>query len=187
MKRSYKFRLLAAVSLLYCSSAMAATIYKSVDANGVVSYSDTKPEHEVLVETIEIAVQQPASGELTQQRLQDMRETTDRMAADRMARERHRAEMRQLEAQTAAREAEQDMPEYSDSPVTYGGYYPYPVQQPWLRPPHHRPEHPIIRPPLLPPHHNRPSSTRPLPSNDYPASLIRRHYDPKVRASLDRR
>ena len=187
MKRSLRLRTLSAVSLLCCSSAMAATIYKSVDANGVVSYSDTKPENEVLVETIEIEVQQPQSSELTEQRLQDMRETTDRMVADRMARERHRAEMRELDAQTAAQRAAQDIPDHYDSPVTYGGYYPYPVQRPWLRPPHHRPEHPIVRPPLLPPAYNRPSSTRPLPSNDYPASLIRRHYDPKVRASLDKR
>lgn len=187
MKRPNRLRLLSAIALLCCNTAMAATIYKSVDANGVVSYSDTKPEQEVLVETIEIQVQQPQSSDLTEQRLHDMRETTDRMVADRMARERHRAEMRQLDAQTPAEAAAQDIPDYYDSPVTYGGYYPYPAQRPWLRPPHHRPEHPIVRPPLLPPGYNRPSSTRPLPSNDYPASLIRRHYDPKVRASLDKR
>lgn len=165
---------------------MTATIYKSVDANGVVTFSDTQPEQAVLVETLEIDVQEPPEGELAQQRLQDMRETTDRMAADRMAREKHRAEMRQLDAQIARQEAPRDVTEYYDAPVVFGGYYPYPARRPWRHPDHPRPEHPIVRPPLLPPAHtNRPTSTRPPPSADYPASLVRRHYDPKVRASLD--
>lgn len=185
MKHMNTLRWLSAVSLLCCGSAIAATIYKSVDANGVVTFSDIKPENEVLVETLEIDIQEPQSSELAQQRLQDMRETTDRMAADRMAREKHRAEMRQLDAQIETQEAPQDLTEYYDNPVIYTGYYPYPARHPWRHPNRPRPEHPIAKPPLLRPDQNRPTSTRPLPSNDYPASLIRRHYNPKVRASLD--
>jgi hypothetical protein len=190
MKRFNRLRLLSALPLLCCGPALAATIYKSVDANGVVSFSDTKPEQAVLVETVVIDVQEPSS-EVTQQRLQDMRETTDRMVADRMARERHRAEMRQLDAQTAAQHRSQGAPEdltdYYTSPVIFGGYSPFPARRPWRHPNRPRPEHPIARPPLLPPGLHRSSSTRPLPSNDYPASLVRRHYDPKVRASLDKK
>jgi len=184
MKHLYSLRLLWALSLLGCGPAVAATIYKSVDANGVVTFSDTKPEHDVLVETMVIEVQEPPPSELTQQRLQDMRETTNRMAADRMAREKHRAQMRQLEAQRAEQESPQELIEYYDSPVVYTGYSPYPARRPWRPPNHHRPEHPIVKPPLLPPGQQYPLSTRPLPVNDYPANLIRRHYDPKVRAAL---
>jgi hypothetical protein len=188
MKPLERLRLLSALSLLCCGPALAATIYKSVDANGVVSFSDTRPEHAVLVETVVIDVQEPSS-EVTQQRLQDMRETTDRMVADRIARERHRAEMRQLDAQATAQhrsqEPPQDLTDYYTSPVIFSGYSPFPARRQWRHPNHPRPEHPIARPPLLPPGLHRPS-TRPLPSHDYPASLVRRHYDPKVRASLDK-
>lgn len=191
MNRMKTLPILFALSTLCCEPGLAATIYKSVDANGVVSFSDTKPEHEVLVETLEIEVLEPPASEVAQQRLQDMRETTDRMVADRMARERHRAEMRQIDAQSAmqdpVQDTSQDLTDYYASPVIYSGYRPFPVRRPWQRPHYPRPEHPIAKPPLLRPDQYRPpSSTRPPPSADYPASLVRRHYDPKVRASLDR-
>lgn len=185
MNRMNRLRWLPALCLLCCAPAITATIYKTVDANGVVSFSDTKPENEVLLETVVIEVQEPQSSEAAQQRLEDMRETTDRMVADRMARERHRAEMRQLDAQSAPQAPPQDLSDYYASPVVYSGYQTFPVRRPWRHPNRPRPEHPIAKPPLLPPGQYRPPSTRPLPSNDYPASLVRRHYDPKVRAALD--
>lgn len=163
---------------------MSATVYKSVDDNGVVTFSDTQPPPGMLVETMVIDAQVPPPSDLEQQRLQDMRETTDRMASDRMAREKHRAEMRQLQAQTDAQQAAQEYPEYYDSSTIYSGYYNYPVRRPWRRPHHPKPVHPIARPPLRHPGQNLPSTIRPLPGNNYPASLIRRHYPPKVRKAF---
>ncbi|HEY6130376.1 MAG TPA: hypothetical protein VIV27_00070, partial [Halioglobus sp.] len=152
-----------------------------IDENGVVIFSDTKPAEEALVETIVIDEQAPPS-EQGKQRLQDMRETTDRMISDRMAREKHRAEMRQLEAQTEARQATPDIVDDYEDTWIYPGYYGNPVQRPWRSNRHLRPDHPIARPPMRPPKHLPPDFR---PSDfDYPASLIRRQYDPKVREAF---
>lgn len=178
------------VVLMLCSlPAVADTVYRTVDENGVVSFSDARPDGDGPVETMVIDIPQPQPGEEQQERLQDMRETTDRMVADRMAREKHRAEMRKMQAETDARTAARDYPDYPQYPDSstvysgYGGYYNYPRRRPRYghRP---RPVHPIARPPLRPPVHGRPPHVRPLPSHDYPASLIRRSYNPKVRAAL---
>ena len=171
MNRSRKYHWLPALSLLCCLPSFAETVYKSVDDSGAVSFSDTRPAGDIPVETMVIEVPTPPSSDLAGQRLQDMRETTDRMAADRMAREKHRAELRQLGAQEYAQKSSPDLTEYYDTTTAYTGYYPS-----WRRP--HRPVHPIARPPLLSP---RPHA---LTKHDYPASLIRKSYDPKVRAAL---
>jgi hypothetical protein len=165
------------MALLYCLPGFAATVYKAIDENGVVSYSDTRPPENILVETIVINIEDPPSDDQAQQRLQDMRETTDRMAVDRMAREKHRAEMQQLQAQTDAQQASQEYPQYYDSSAIYSGYYNYPVRHPRWRTYRPRPEHPIARPPLRPPH------LQPLPKNNFPAPHIRPLFTPKVRGA----
>ena len=166
---------------------LTATVYRTVDEQGVVSFSDIKPAGDPSVETMEIDARAPQLSEVEQQRLQDMRETTDRMAADRMAREKHRAELRKLQAETQPRyqNPAQGDPGYAGYSSGYSGYYNYPARRPW-RPIHRpRPEHPIVRPPLRPPlHGDRPPIGIKLPGNDYPASLIRRNYPPKVREAF---
>lgn len=178
MNHSRTYRWSSALLLLCSLPSFADTVYKSVDDNGAVSFSDTRPAGDILVETVVIDVPPRPSSDVTEQRLEDMRETTDRMAADRMAREKHRAELRQLDAQQYAQTSSQDLTEYYDTTTTYTGYYPYryPTRRALRRP--HRPVHPIARPPLLTP------TPQPLPGHDYPASLIRKSYDPKVRAAL---
>ncbi|MEZ5571312.1 MAG: DUF4124 domain-containing protein [Halioglobus sp.] len=177
---------LAGMALLCSLPGLAATVYKSIDANGVVTFSDSKPPEEILVEILEIDALQPTNNEAAQQRLENMRETTDRMVADRMARERHRAELRNLDAQTAAQQtaAQQSSQIDNNNSITYTNFIPYRVHRPWRSPRVQLPEHPITRPPMRPSQPNLPPGVRPLPGNEYPASLIRRGYDPKVRAAL---
>jgi len=174
------------MATLWCLPNYAATIYKSVDQNGVVQYSDTRPTDVNVLETMVIDESTVPPAGQAEQRLQDMRETTDRMVADRMAREKHRAELRQIDAQTNARQAEQDTRDYVDTSPVYIGYYDYPGRRPWRpwRGHHPRPEHPITHPPLRHPVEKRVTGMRPLPGNDYPASLIRKSYDPKVREAF---
>lgn len=186
---STKHKWLPALALLYCMPDLAATVYKTVDEAGVVSFTDIKPTGEAAVETLVIDARAPQVSEAEQQRLQDMRDTTDRMAADRMAREKHRAELRQLQAQMQT----QYQPEYpADNNPGYSGYYNYPARRPWGRKHRPQPEHPIVvppiaRPPLRPPTQGHSSNVRTsLPGNNYPASLIRKSYDPKVRAAFRR-
>jgi septal ring-binding cell division protein DamX len=136
------------LTLLHCTTAQAATVYKTVDEDGVVSFSDTKPASDEPVETLKINAQAPAgSAEEEQQRLEDMRETTDRMAADRMAREKQRAELRQQQPQTTP--AQPDYTDYMGYSTRNSGYYRYPVRRPVLTP-RPTPEHPIARPPIRP-------------------------------------
>lgn len=177
MNRLRQYYCLSALSLLCCLPAAAATVYKSVDDSGVVSFSDTPPTGDVLVETVVIEEQVPLSGDASQQRLEEMRETTDRMVADRMARERHRAELRELNAREYAPAAPQQLDTYYDTPFVYTGFAGdnrYPPRRNWRHP--HKPQHPVA-PPLRPPAHYQPDF-------DYPAKLIRKSYDPKVRAAV---
>lgn len=181
MNRSPKHPWLPTLAILWCLPGFAATIYKSIDENGVVTFSDTRPADDILVETMVINVQSVPPGGQTQQRLQDMRETTDRLVADRMAREKHRAQLRQIAAQTNAQQAASNVPNRVDSSPIFTGVNSWPVYRPWRpwRPGGHwRSDHPSARPPLRPP------GIQPLPDYDYPGSLIRRRYDPRVRAAL---
>lgn len=167
------------------SLTFAATVYKTVDANGVVSYSDVQPATSEPVETLEFDGRAPDISETEQQRLEAMRETTDRMVADRQQREQHRAELRKQRAEQAARQpppnAVYDYPRYRGYTGGYPVYYPYPVRRPgggWGRP---HPVHPIAPVPLR---HSVPGRSHGLPGNDYPASLVRKHYSPPVRAAF---
>jgi len=178
---------LGALLLLACLPAAAAKVYKTVDANGVVSFSDTQPADASEVELLEIEVTEPQLSATDQQRLEDMRETTDRMAADRRARELHRAELRQQRtpAQTQVVEVGSGDDGYANG---YSGYYPYPVRRPGWRP---RPTHPIARPPGYRPPMRPPLGIQPRPQPakpiiDYPASLVRKSYSPEVRAAFER-
>ena len=182
MNRPSRYRCLPALALLVCLPSLAATVYKSIDEQGVVSFSDAPPQNEILLETVVIDNQASLSSEQAQQNLQNMRETTDRMVADRMAREKHRAEMRELDVQAEAMQTPQ-YPEYYEDRATYSGSYNYRTTPYWRRPGHVRPVHPIARPPLRRPGH-RPRGTEPLPVNNFPAPHIRPLFTPKVRGSV---
>ena len=176
--------------LLGSSCAWAATVYKTVDENGVVSFSDTAPVEEQAIEIIQIDARTPESSESAQEQLEAMRETTDRMVADRQQREKHRAELRQLQAEKTRQSQviEYTAPtDYSYSRSgTFTGYYPYPVYRPGAghRP---KPRPPIARPPLRPrPPTHRPEHRVISPGHDYPASLIRKSYSAPVRAAFEK-
>jgi hypothetical protein len=194
-KRTIKFSWLPGLALLCCLPGQAATVYRTVDADGVVSFSDTRPADDTPVDTLVVDGRAPQVSEAEQQRLKDMRDTTDRMAADRMAREKHRAEIRQLQAQSQPQYPAQ-YPNYYDpgyigSVSGYSRYNRYPARRPWRSGHRPRPEHPIARPPLRPPLHrpgrNSESHVRTsLPGNNYPASQIRKYYPPNVRAAFEK-
>jgi hypothetical protein len=178
MNRPAVIRWLPALLLLCSQPVPATTVYKSVDDSGVVSFSDTVIEENVQLEQVEIDVEE-TRDEDAQQRLHDMRDTTDRMAADRRAREKHRAEMRELQAETdALRTPQYYSNEYDYRTVHTGGYgyYNYPNRRYYRRPGHGRPEHPIARPPLRP-------HTRPAYQDNFPAPHIRPLFTPRTRGA----
>ena len=159
------------ISLAVSSLALGqqSTVYRTVDENGVVSFSDTPPE-EGGADKVQIDAPAPSSTGEYVENLEAMRETTDRMAEDRRAREKHRAEMRELAARTEAYEQSQQpqVIEYDNYLPSYvGGYYRpghghgRPPWRPGYRP---KPEHPIARPP------QRTQNARPTQGN---AQLMR--------------
>lgn len=138
-------KLIPALLILWTPSVLATTVYKTVDENGVVSFSDSSSEGEnAQVMHIATPPTQPAGDQAAN--LEAMRETTDRMAEDRREREKHRAELRELASTPPSTAA----PSYIDSySTTVGGGYYYPPGNPPWRPGHRpKPEHPIVRPPL---------------------------------------
>lgn len=162
----------------------AATVYKTVDENGVVSYSDTPPEGDVSVETLTIDAAAPELSDTERQRLDDMRETTDRMVADRQQREKHRAELRKEQAQSPLPNSQPVYPAY---PGTYPVYIPYRVVRPGHSGNRPRPVHPVARPPLRAPDPGQHTwSGSSLPDTSYPASMIRKSYSPQVRAAFEK-
>lgn len=144
-------RRLITLSFVYCMAVGATTVYKSVDENGVVTFSDTFPEGDVQVEILEIDAPPPQDPNAYQEELEAMDEATEQMVADRMARERHRAELREIEART---EAYRVRPEPVYDPDPYNRYLPlYTGRRDRIR--HHPewqpgPEYPATRPPLRP-------------------------------------
>ncbi|MGB5441270.1 MAG: DUF4124 domain-containing protein [Gammaproteobacteria bacterium] len=170
---------LPAVVLLCCLPALAATVYRTVDANGVVRFSDSKPESDAPVETLVIDTPAPQPGDISRQRLRAMREISERMAADRMAREKHRLELRLLEAQIQPPQQPayqpDDSPVYFTYPLGYSGYYNYPPPRSWKRWHRRQREHSITGPSRYRPSQGQRTRARHLiTNNDYPASRIRK-------------
>ncbi len=145
-------RVAGIIFLLYCLPCAATTIYKSVDAQGRVSYSDQRPVETTLVEILEYTETAPTLAADDAARLAAMRETTDRMAADRREREASRARLRRERGTTQIVQVQQE-PYYLPS---YGRR----VHRPVIRPPIHRPL-PVGQPAIR---------------SQYPAKLIRQHY-----------
>ena len=144
---------LFALLLLRLSPVQAepTTVYRTVDAQGTVTFSD-QPPADAQAQVLSIEVPPPAEPGLLEERLEAMRETTARMAADRRARESQRAELaaaRQPEPQpgTAAGTAAGTMPRTLVVPTA--PLYGWPAyHRPWRPRPPVRP-HPV-QPPLLP-------------------------------------
>ena len=166
-------RLFLLAFFLHCPPGLATTVYKSMDETGAVSFSDTLPEDSPAIETFEITIHEAASTDSTEL-LEEMRQTTHRMAADRREREKHRAEMRQLQLHNSRQKNKPVYPPHYDtitsSYSTAGSYYRYPLKRPaW-------PRHPIVRPPLRPPNHGNPVEY-------FPAPHIRPLFAPRTRGA----
>ena len=168
-------RLLASLLLLLSPLALAqqTTVYKTVDEQGVVSFSDSPPADSPDAEKFQIDTPAPQPTGEYEKNLEAMRETTDRMADDRRAREKHRAEMRELAARSGSygQAAEPATVQYDQYLPSYGysssGHY-RPGKPPWRPGYRPKPEHPIARPPHRPP--PPPANTRPTQGN---AQLMR--------------
>jgi hypothetical protein len=149
-------KFLGTILLLFCLPCAAATIYKSVDEKGRVTFSDQMPVKNTLVDVLNYTATAPTLAADDAARLDQMRETTDRMAADRREREESRARIRKERAPQQLVLVQQE------------SYYPLYGR---------RYRRPIVRPPMYRPPMHRPLSVgRSAIRSQYPAKLIRQHY-----------
>jgi len=125
----------------------AQKVYRSVDPQGNVIYSDDPPANAAQVQTVDLPPgpteeQVKQAQELTR----EIKASADKLAGERMEREKIAAEKRRLE-QERERAAEQDARiARLESMQRNRDYWDYGVYSPYYRP--HRPiiEHPIERP-----------------------------------------
>ncbi len=114
--------------LLLAAEGYATTVYKSVDVDGVVSYTDTPPVQRTF-ETVDIATPLPSSSPAeVQARQTRMRAATDAMASARKARE-------QASQSSRAKPRRVVPAKHQPEPLVYA--YPY-----------YRERHHLQRPPL---------------------------------------
>lgn len=119
--------------------ADATTVYRVVDEQGVVGFSDTPPPDGSDAETMQIAVPKSSAGDSLQQ-LEAMRQTTDRMALDRQEREAQRelVRLRAAAEQAAARQKSAPREEVRYEYI----YLPAQAAPPWRQGYYHGPRHP---------------------------------------------
>lgn len=93
------------------------TVYKTVEG-GIPSFSDTAPADGESVEVITLQTAPAADDALLEQRLEEMRATTDLMVSDRRERELHRAALKEERQEPIA-----PAPESVPMVVANGGYW----------------------------------------------------------------
>ena len=146
------------LALLIASTPAFTQVYRSVDEQGNVIFSDSPPEDAVEVTPVEI---RPGPDDTqvraTRERLDAQREALESREAERAAEEARRREerLRQREAQAQRQAAQPASSEASDPDARawwYRGQQPPPRPQPPIaRPPAERPrppggDHPAFRP-----------------------------------------
>lgn len=131
------------VAMLVAGPVVATEIYKSVDAQGRVTYSQKPPASAVSLEKMDIAPlpDDPDAAARAARELDALREHNDRMQARREASVRARAETRPPLA--APQVIVQQVPlEDSADDEPWLVPYPVPYHRPHHRPPYHRPSPP---------------------------------------------
>jgi hypothetical protein len=127
--------------------AEPTTVYRSLDAQGTVTFSD-QPPADTPAEVLAIDVPPAADPGLLEARLEAMRESTERMAADRRARESQRAQLAAARQPEPVSEALSE-PAPRTRVVPAAPLYGWPAyHRPWLPRPPVRPR--PVQPPLLP-------------------------------------
>lgn len=116
---------LLVAALVLGASAHAVTVYKSVDAEGKISYSDQPPTAGQQAEKIDIHAYAPLRSAEDAARLQAMRDTTELMRRDRLEREQQRYQEQASAPYTGYVEYEDSDSERTVLYPVYRPRYPY--------------------------------------------------------------
>ena len=148
------------LGLLLCVSGVsftyAARIYKSIDAEGNVTYSSIPPPDAMQIEKIHIPSNfavDSASGESST--LDDIKAAGEQLESDRKQREKEREEARKKLAEKETQQPEQPPPREIHYWPAYPPYYyppvrPRPPRPPYPYPPPPRPPRPVPSPQIPP-------------------------------------
>lgn len=147
MTSGFRFLLMAA-ALLAVGAGQAQEVYRWVDENGVVNFSDTAPPAAVGggVDTVEVEDTRP-SGYDPEQDIYDIAGQAGRMQALRDSLAEQRRQRRERESATAAQRV---APAGAQDPSMLPPWWSRPAYGPGYRPP--RPEPPIEPPPEIEPY-----------------------------------
>lgn len=148
--------LCAIVLLLLTPASHASRIYKSINADGSITYSSRPPDDAVSIEEITL----PSDFDMTHEAETRANFEAIKKAADQLENERkQREQKRQAERKQAAEES--GKPD-KEPPATIIQYYPvFPYYYPPYRPVPLRPYHPYHPPRLKPPPRHPPESNLP--------------------------
>ena len=149
--RSVRYRPAILIPLLFAGTCVAQTLYKSVDEQGHVTYSETPPADAVETKSVPIAPgPSRENAERARERARAMAEEADTKYQELMERRkeeeeaRKKAERERADREAAERQRAADESSY-EGPYPYGWRWPYPY--PPIRPPiPPRPTHPIVPP-----------------------------------------
>ena len=141
---------------LFATTAHASRIYKSIDADGNVTYSSTPPPDAVQIEKMQVPINFDIdSPPKDTTMLDEIKATAEQLEADRKQRQEEREAVRK-KAEEASKPAEKPpAPEIHYYPMYPIYYYPYPGRPRPPRPPHPHPRPPPLKPqptPLPQPH-----------------------------------
>ena len=156
-------RIFTVAGLLIAASAAAQqAVYKSIDANGNVTYSSTPPPDAARAEAVELTPPPaPTEIEAAQQRAQALQELGDQAYREREERSAELAESRRAAREEAARQQSAEPPPEA---ANYGGYGwglpAYPGYPPGYLPPGVRPPWP-----------ERPAPPQPAPPQPAPNTM----------------
>lgn len=90
------------------NNARAGDVYKYVDDNGTLVYSDLPPANRQAFEEVKLPYYPPANPEARRQTIEQMRETSDRLRADRLEREAARKPEEKPDTATTRPRAEEE-------------------------------------------------------------------------------
>jgi hypothetical protein len=157
-----------ALLFLWPGPLLAATVFKSIDEHGHVTYADAPTAGAEQVERLVLHVESTARSALDETRMAAMVAVTERMAADRREREQNRADTRQRRARSQPAEVE-ELQRYYLPAYLIGRRYRKHTR------PQHRPDYPH-GPVTLPARHTVSLSNRVgRPLKPYPAYVAPAH------------
>lgn len=134
------------LAALHATPLAAQTVYRAINPDGTVSFSDTPPSHTRDYEEIQLEEYPPSDPEAQRRAVEAMTATSNRLQADRQAREKARQEEQARQQRPVIYRPQPAAPERDDPYYRHPYYPPY---APYPQPPYREERLPNTRDSLL--------------------------------------